>query len=526
MRQRKKNRSRIPDVPFSSRVEVDIELLEEPVLLFHQGVPEQNPKIRLTESGPIGLDLGSHRREILVDVVGTGETMEQAAQWFDKCKSTIPPRPGKERQSPEFPGFSAQSKFESEFRVTCRPQAKVTATELANVVATRDRAEGFRNAVNLLLEKFSAVCEEAPPDVVLCALPDEIIEYCTEASAEFLEQSRESARSPQDRLFKRMARIELATGQMHLVRKLFCDPERVEDFVGRNLRRALKGRAMVLNRPVQIVTSKLFRRTAEGQDAATKAWNFCVAMYYKAGGLPWRLEKLGRDTCFIGISFFRDLSKRSHLMHTSLAQVFSGEGDAVVIRGREFEWKHEWERSPHLGREDAANLIVLALAEYSKATAGARPRRVVVHKTSAFWPLEREGFTDGLVSASVREYDFVNLQQLGVRFFREGKYPPLRGTYCCLNSEKHILFTLGYIPFIGTYPRPYVPEPWELCSHFGDTPPRRLFEEILSLTKMNYNNAFGTDNEPITIRFARKVGEILSYIPEGQPIQPSYRFYM
>jgi hypothetical protein len=140
--------------------------------------------------------------------------------------------------------------------------------------------------------------------------------------------------------------------------------------------------------------------------------------------------------------------------------------------------------------------------------------------------LEREGFTDGLVSASVREYDFVNLQQLGVRFFREGKYPPLRGTYCCLNSEKHILFTLGYIPFIGTYPRPYVPEPWELCSHFGDTPPRRLFEEILSLTKMNYNNAFGTDNEPITIRFARKVGEILSYIPEGQPIQPSYRFYM
>jgi hypothetical protein len=249
-------------------------------------------------------------------------------------------------------------------------------------------------------------------------------------------------------------------------------------------------------------------------------------MYYKAGGLPWRLEKLGRDTCFVGISFFRDLSKKSNLMHTSLAQVFSGEGDAVVIRGREFEWKHEWERSPHLGREDAANLIVLALAEYNKATAGARPRRVVLHKTSAFWPLEREGFTDGLVSASVREYDFVNLQQLGVRFFREGKYPPLRGTYCRLNSEKHILFTLGYIPFLGTYPRPYVPEPWELCSHFGDTAPRRLFEEILSLTKMNYNNAFGTDNEPITIRFARKVGEILSYVPEGQPIQPSYRFYM
>jgi transposase-like protein len=42
---------------------------------------------------------------------------------------------------------------------------------------------------------------------------------------------------------------------------------------------------------------------------------------------------------------------------------------------------------------------------------------------------------------------------------------------------------------------------------------------------MNFNNAFGTDNEPITIRFARKVGEILSYVPEGdQQFQSSYRF--
>ena len=30
----------------------------------------------------------------------------------------------------------------------------------------------------------------------------------------------------------------------------------------------------------------------------------------------------------------------------------------------------------------------------------------------------------------------------------------------------------------------------------------------------------------ITIKFARKVGEILSYIPENEEPHPSYRFYM
>jgi len=525
MKTRNPSRSRTPAVPFSSRVRVDVSLLEEPRLLFHHGVPNETPKAGLRESGPVGLDMEAHRREIFVEIVGTGETMERASEWFEKCRSRIPARPGKERQSPEFPGFHGQSSFESDFKVKCRPQAKVTATDVANIVATTDKSKGFQIAIEILLEKIRAVCEESPPDVVVCALPDEIVEYCTEASAEFMERSRESARSPQERLFKRMARIELATGQMHLARKLFGDPNRSADFVGQNLRRGLKGRAMPLNRPLQIATSKLFRHTSEGQDLATKAWNFCVAMYYKAGGLPWRLEKLSRDTCFVGISFFRDMSSKSRLMHTSLAQVFSGEGDAVVIRGREFEWKHEWEKSPHLGRQDAAHLIGLALSEYEKATAGVRPRRVVIHKTSAFWPMEREGFIEGLTAASVREYDLVNLQQLGIRFFREGRYPPLRGTYCRINSAKDILFTLGYIPSLGTYPRPYVPEPWELSSHVGDTSPRHLFEEVLALTKMNYNNAFGTDNEPITIRFARKVGEILSYVREGE-IQPSYRFYM
>jgi hypothetical protein len=40
------------------------------------------------------------------------------------------------------------------------------------------------------------------------------------------------------------------------------------------------------------------------QDPATRAWNFHTALYYKAGGIPWRLIRdADSETCFIGASF-------------------------------------------------------------------------------------------------------------------------------------------------------------------------------------------------------------------------------
>jgi hypothetical protein len=55
-----------------------------------------------------------------------------------------------------------------------------------------------------------------------------------------------------------------------------------------------------------------------------------------------------------------------------------------------------------------------------------------------------------------------------------------------------------------------------LLDHRGDTTPRRLFEEILALSKMNFNNVDFADGNPITTRFAQRIGEILAYMKEGE----------
>ncbi|PYT80138.1 MAG: hypothetical protein DMG40_13495 [Acidobacteria bacterium] len=56
-----------------------------------------------------------------------------------------------------------------------------------------------------------------------------------------------------------------------------------------------------------------------------------------------------------------------------------------------------------------------------------------------------------------------------------------------------------------------------------ETSVRRLWNEVFAVTEMTWDNADIADSGPVTSCFARKVGEILSYIPETEEPHPSYR---
>ena len=82
----------------------------------------------------------------------------------------------------------------------------------------------------------------------------------------------------------------------------------------------LKARAMAQGPPIQLVLpatydpSKQRRQSRAGvqrtlQDEATRAWNIYSALYYKAGGVPWRLprDNSAYTTCYVGVSFYYSL---------------------------------------------------------------------------------------------------------------------------------------------------------------------------------------------------------------------------
>ena len=93
-------------------------------------------------------------------------------------------------------------------------------------------------------------------------------------------------------------------------------------------------------------------------------------------------------------------------------------------------------------------------------------------------------------------------------------------------GNNYFLYTTGYIPELKKYPHGHVPVPLRIVDHYGDTAPTQLLNEILSLTKVNWNTTNVDGVFPITLQFARLVGEILREIPDDQTPNPKYSFYM
>lgn len=128
----------------------------------------------------------------------------------------------------------------------------------------------------------------------------------------------------------------------------------------------LKAKAMDLGVPVQLLLpstydeSKHHRQKRRSdrirrlQDEATRAWNVYVALYYKAGGVPWRIARDPADltSCYAGVSFYNTLDREKLL--TSTAQVFNERGDGVVLRGGTAERSKE-DRQIHMSGEAPAS---------------------------------------------------------------------------------------------------------------------------------------------------------------------------
>ena len=94
-----------------------------------------------------------------------------------------------------------------------------------------------------------------------------------------------------------------------------------------------------------------------------------------------------------------------------------------------------------------------------------------------------------------------------------------------LDDRSHILYTRGSVDFFRVYPGLYIPAPLYLnCEHVTKSV-KYLAQEILALSKMNWNSTQFDGREPITMSAARKVGAILKYVEDDQ-IATHYRHYM
>ena len=73
--------------------------------------------------------------------------------------------------------------------------------------------------------------------------------------------------------------------------------------------------------------------------------------------------------------------------------------------------------------------------------------------------------------------------------------------------------TAGFTPRLNTYPGWNVPNPLDIELCHGDAKIETVLRDIMRLTKLNYNSCNFADGLPITLKFASKVGDILTTLP-------------
>ena len=95
-----------------------------------------------------------------------------------------------------------------------------------------------------------------------------------------------------------------------------------------------------------------------------------------------------------------------------------------------------------------------------------------------------------------------------------------------ISETEGVLYTRGTVDFYKTYPGAYVPKPLKVTVYEQDSSLESLCQEILGLTKMNWNNTQMDGRLPITLECARKIGDVMKYVSSTEKPQVSYSFYM
>ncbi len=212
----------------------------------------------------------------------------------------------------------------------------------------------------------------------------------------------------------------------------------------------IKGLTATHEMPVQLIQEK----TADYSCMASVIWNLSLALYVKAGGLPWRLANSQSGTAFVGLSYALKSDAQDNRFVSCCSQIFddSGTGLRFLTYGTEAAFVKR--RNPFLSRIEMARLMGRSLDLYQQDRAGQLPARIVVHKTTRFTNDEIVGCRDAL--SRVGEIELLQIQEdtpwRGVKYVKDvgsgplGGWPCDRGTYLPIGAREVLLWTSGDSP--------------------------------------------------------------------------------
>jgi hypothetical protein len=164
-----------------------------------------------------------------------------------------------------------------------------------------------------------------------------------------------------------------------------------EDF---DLHDHLKATTAARRLPIQLVRED---KALAYPDRASVMWRIGLALYAKAGGVPWKLAEGDPETAYIGISYaVRKIDSNQPRFVTCCSQVFDAEGAGLEFLAYDAHEVEVQRDNPFLSRAEMFRVMTRSMDLYRRRHAGRSPRRVMVHKTTEFRLDEIDGCMEAL----------------------------------------------------------------------------------------------------------------------------------
>ena len=261
-------------------------------------------------------------------------------------------------------------------------------------------------------------------------------------------------------------------------------------------------------------------RSISTYDPCKVLWGLSTSIYAKSSGVLWHPQAIDCGTAYVGISY----AQSEEGICIGCSQLFDSTGTGIRMILRKINNPHFYgKKNPYMDRDEARSMMSELREQYYQSDPIAKLNRIVIHKTTPFMREEIIGITQAF--EGIENIELIQIQAYSPwRAIRFGQQPSRgaddfsikRGTTMQLSEDSFLLWTHGCIihPDLAGKLNYYkggrgIPAPLLVKRHYGQATGDVLAQEILMLTKMNWNSGDSLYKIlPVTLDFAKTLARM------------------
>lgn len=289
-----------------------------------------------------------------------------------------------------------------------------------------------------------------------------------------------------------------------------------------------------------IATQFIREKTIESDLNCQIMWALALAIYVKAGRTPWTISGIKPDTAFAGIGYSVLPGAGGNNIVIGCSHVYTSDGLGMKYKLSKLQdVTIDKKYNPYLSENEAYRLG-LNIKELFYKSFTEMPKRVVIHKRTPFRKDEIKGLVDSLSSAGIQDIELIEITYeddlkcfaLNYNSSDADGFPVVRGLCFPLNNNTMYLYTHGIAPSVKAMSRKYfqggksIPLPLRVTRHYGSSDMGQIAQEILGLSRMNWNSFNLYSKLPCTIESSNQIAQIGWLLSQFEGSLYDYRFFM